>query len=49
MYGRSKKEEWLRKRIYEKATRLYVGSISVEQYNEEIKRLYEHADRIPWR
>lgn len=49
MYGRSKKEEWLRKKIYEKATRLYVGSISVEQYNEEIKRLYEHADRIPWR
>ena len=44
-----KKEEWLRKKIYEKATKLYVGKITVKQFNNEIKRLYEQAEKIEWK
>ena len=49
MYGRSKKEEWLRKKVYEKAMKLYVGSMSLVEYNQEIAKLYKEADRIPWK
>ena len=49
IYKKSKKEEWLRKKIYEKATKLYVGKITVKQFNNEIKRLYEQAEKIEWK
>lgn len=48
-YCTSKKEEWLRKKIYEKATKLYVGSINLETFNFEIKKLYNQAEKIDWK
>lgn len=49
IYKKDKKEEWLRKKIYEKATKLYVGTINVETFNKEIEKLYEYAKKIEWK
>lgn len=49
IHRKNKKEEWLRKKIYEKATKLYVGSINVDMFNKDIKKLYEYADKIEWK
>lgn len=48
-YSQSKKEDWLKKKIYEKATKLFMGSITIKQFNFEIKKLYEQAEKIDWR
>ena len=48
-FSRNKKEDWLRKKVYEKATKLYIGDISIKQFNFEIKKLYDQAEKIDWR
>lgn len=49
MYVKSKKEDWLRKKIYEKATMLFVGRMSLNSFNEAVNKLYEKADSIEWK
>jgi hypothetical protein len=48
-YNQSKKEDWLKKKIYEKATKLLMGSITIKQFNFELKKLYDQAEKIDWR
>ena len=48
-YNKSKKDDWLRKKIYEKATKLYVGEFDIKRFNMEIKKLYEQAEKIDWK
>lgn len=49
LYNTSKKEEWVKKKIYEKTMSMYVGNISVERYREEIDRIYDSAEKINWK
>lgn len=44
----SAKEEWLRKKIYEKATELFIGNIDTDEFTREINSLYKNAERIKW-
>ena len=48
-YYRTKKNEWIRKKVYEKSMSMYVGNISVERYRYEINRIYEKAEKIEWK
>lgn len=49
IYAKDKKEDWLRKKIYLKATSLYLGNSTLEEFNNEVNRLYKKAEEIEWR
>ena len=48
-YYKTKKNEWIRKKIYEKTMSMYVGNIDVERYRDEIDRIYANAEKIEWK
>lgn len=48
-YATGKKDKWLSGKIYDKATKLYMGSISVNEFYSELKKLNEYANKIDWR
>lgn len=47
-YRSSKKDNWLRKKIYDKTQEMYVGNISVDKYIQEILYLEKKAREIDW-
>lgn len=49
LYNQQKKEEWLKKKIFEKATQLYVDKIDLATFNNEIRKLYNSANKIEWK
>ena len=49
MYKISKKENWLRGKIYEKATKLYLSEIGTKKFMDDINYLIKRADEIEWK
>lgn len=48
-YKKGKVDEWLRKKIYEKATQLLVGKIDIAKYLTEVERLVEYSHTADWK
>jgi len=48
-YGISKRDKWLSKKIYEKATDLYVGTISLDEFYKELKKITNYAKEREWK
>lgn len=46
LYAQSKKEEYLKERIYELATNIYVGNVELKRFEEKLKMIYKTADLI---
>lgn len=49
IYSETKREEWLRKKIYEKATKFYIGKINLEEYQNEVNKMIIKSQNIEWR
>ena len=47
--AQTKKEKWLSGKIYEKATKMYMGNISLNDFYKEIESLKINANKIDWR
>ena len=45
----TKRNEWLIKKIYDKASNLLVGNIEINEFIRELKSLYRKADEIEWK
>ena len=48
MYKISKKENWLRGKIYEKVTKLYLSEIGTKKFMDDINYLIKRANEIEW-
>ena len=48
-YSRDKKEQWLSEKIYEKATRLYMGGMTLQEFYKELKRLNDYVKEKEWK
>lgn len=48
-YKEDRKEKWLKDKIYEKATEMYMGNMSLSDFYKELKRLNENVKKIDWR
>lgn len=48
IYNQDKKEKYLREKIYEEATKLYLGNISSKLFYKKIQELKERADKVDW-
>lgn len=46
LYNQSEKEKYIKERIYELATDLYVGNITNMQFKEKLKLIYQSAELI---
>lgn len=46
LYGESKKEKWIVDKIYELANNLYVRNIELKDFDHNLKKIYEDADKI---
>jgi hypothetical protein len=46
MYKETKKEKYISEKIYEIANDLYVKKINLSDFENEIKKIYEKADKI---
>lgn len=44
--NQSKKEKWVKNKIYELATNLYIGNLNVEEFPEKVKETYKNANEI---
>ena len=45
-YSKDKNEEYIKNRIYELATDLYVGNIKLENFNTNLKMIYRSAELL---
>lgn len=48
LHNQEKKEKYLREKIYEEATKLYLGNISSKIFYKKIQELKERVDKIEW-
>lgn len=48
-YKFEKADEWLRKKIYEKATKLFVGDMTTKEFTNEVNKLIKQAEKIEWK
>ena len=46
LYEESKKEKWIIEKIYELANNLYVRNIELENFDNELKKIYKDANEI---
>lgn len=46
LYEESKKEKWIVDKIYELANNLYVRNIELKDFDYNLKKIYEDADKI---
>lgn len=46
LYEESKKEKWIIDKIYELANNLYVRNIELKDFDYNLKKIYEDADKI---
>lgn len=48
-YKFEKADEWLRKKIYEEATKLFVGDMTTKEFTNEVNKLIKRAEKIEWK
>lgn len=46
MYEQSKKEKWIREKIFECSNELYVGNITIDSFKEKIKEIEQKAEDL---
>lgn len=46
MYEQSKKEKWIREKIFEYSNELYVGNITIDLFKEKIKEIEQKAEEL---
>jgi hypothetical protein len=42
----SKKNKWIREKIYSLSTELYIKNITIEEFNDKLKKIYEDSKKI---
>lgn len=42
----SKKEKWLREKIYSLASELYIKNITIQEFNDKLEKIYKNSDEI---
>ena len=45
-YNETKKNKWIREKVYELATKLYVTTITPDEFKNKIDQMYKDADEI---
>ena len=46
LYEQTKKEKWIKEKLFELANDLYVGSVELKEYILKINDIYDNADEI---
>lgn len=46
MYEESEKDDWIIERVFKNANDLYVRKISIDEFNEKNKKIYDDAEKI---